>query len=91
MTLALRLRSTARHSQKLVIDYAVHCVKQSGETSAKVFKWKETTLAEGGTLELAKSQRNQNFTTRKHHSGKHIVEVMVNGEKMAAGSFNLRI
>ena len=91
VTLVLRLRSTAKRPQKLVVDYVVHYVKRSGETSAKVFKWKEATLAEGGTLELVKSQRIQDFTTRKHHPGKHRVEVMVNGEKMAAEAFVLWI
>ncbi len=89
VTLALRLRSTARHSQKLVIDYTVHYVKRSGGTSAKVFKWKETTLAGGVELDLNKSQLIRDFTTRKHHPGKHVVEVMVNGERTAGGSFML--
>lgn len=91
VTLALLLRSTAKRPQKLVVDYVVHYVKRSGETSAKVFKWKETTLAEGGMHELAKSQRIQDFTTRKHHSGKHVVEVMVNGDRKAAGAFVLAV
>ena len=89
VTLALRLRSTAKRPQKLVVDYAVHYVKQSGDTSAKVFKWKEATLEAGATLELAKSQRLQDFTTRKHHPGQHRVEAMVNGERMAEASFTL--
>ena len=91
VTLTLRLRSTARHSQKLVIDYAVHYVKQSGETSAKVFKWKETALAVGEEITLNKGQRIQDFTTRKHHSGKHIVEVTVNGDRKATGAFVLAV
>jgi hypothetical protein len=89
VTLALTLRSTAKRPQKLVVDYAVHYVKHSGGTSAKVFKWKETTVGSGEVLELAKSQRIQDFTTRKHHSGKHVVEVMVNGDRKAGGVFVL--
>ncbi len=89
--LTLRLRSTACHSQNLVIDYAVHYVKQSGETSAKVFKWKETAVAAGAVLSLSKQQRIQDFTTRKHHPGKHVVEVMVNGDRKATGAFVLAV
>lgn len=89
VTLDLVLRSTGKRPQKWVVDYAVHYVKQSGDTSAKVFKWKETTAVSGTTLELTKQQRIQDFTTRKHHPGKHVVEVMVNGEKVAEGAFVL--
>ena len=91
LTLTLSLTSTARQPQKLVIDYAIHYVKASGAASAKVFKWKETTLAPGESLTLAKRQRIQDFTTRKHHAGKHAVELMVNGERFAEGAFVLSL
>lgn len=87
--LELRLRSTAKRSQKLVVDYAVHYVKKSGETSAKIFKWKEVTVVAGTVLALTKQQRIQDFTTRKHHPGRHVVEVMVNGDCLAEASFVL--
>ncbi|MEQ1858969.1 MAG: DNA alkylation repair protein [Chthoniobacteraceae bacterium] len=89
LTFACTITSTARRAQKLVIDYAIHYVKQSGTASAKVFKWKETTLAPGASLTLVKRQRIQDFTTRKHHAGKHAAELMVNGERIAEGAFNL--
>jgi hypothetical protein len=89
VSLTLRMKSVARRPQKLVVDYAIHYVKQSGAASAKVFKWKETDLVAGAVVELTRSQRIQDFTTRKHHPGKHLVELMVNGEKLAEGSFHL--
>lgn len=91
MTISCQLTATAREPQKLVIDYAIHYVKQSGVGSAKVFKWKEVTLAPGETLILTKRQRIRDFTTRKHHAGQHAVELMVNGECFAESSFTLRI
>ena len=89
LTLSLRLKSTANLSQKLVIDYAIHYVKQSGATSEKVFKWKEAILEAGGSLDLTKRQRIQDFTTRKHHPGRHRVELMVNGARLAEAAFVL--
>jgi 3-methyladenine DNA glycosylase AlkC len=89
LTISVTLRSTARAAQKLVIDYAIHYVKQSGAASAKVFKWKETTLASAERLALTKRQAIRDFTTRKHHAGRHVVELLVNGEKVGAGSFVL--
>jgi 3-methyladenine DNA glycosylase AlkC len=89
LTLSCSLTSTALKPQKLVIDYTIHYVKQSGAVSAKVFKWKEITLAPGAALTLTKRQRVQDFTTRKHCTGKHAVELMVNGERFSAGEFDL--
>jgi 3-methyladenine DNA glycosylase AlkC len=91
LTLSCRLTSTARTAQKLVIDYAIHYVKQSGAASAKVFKWKEVALAPGETLALTKRQQVRDFTTRKHHAGKHRVELMVNGECLAERVFDLSL
>jgi hypothetical protein len=66
-------------------------VKQSGGTSGKVFKWKEVEVEPGAGLEISKSQRIQDFTTRKHHPGRHRVEVMVNGEVFAEAAFQLTL
>src|SRR5204862_95980 len=46
--------STARRSQRLVIDYAVHYVRANGRTSPKVFKWRTIDLARDATLELTR-------------------------------------
>lgn len=86
---SLTLTSTSRKSQRLLVDYVIHYVKQSGGTSEKVFKWKELELAPGASLRLEKRQTFRDFTTRKHYPGKHRVEVQVNGERMAEGVFAL--
>ena len=91
LTISCQLTSTARQPQKLVVDYAIHYVKQSGAGSAKVFKWKELTLRPGETMALTKRQRIRDFTTRKHHAGRHAVDVMVNGERFAEAMFDLRL
>ena len=91
VTISCRIVSTAAVAQKLVVDYAVHYRKQSGAASAKVFKWKELTLAAGAALTLMKRQRVRDFTTRKHHAGRHRVELMVNGERLAEGAFVLAV
>lgn len=82
--------STADTAQQLVVDYAVHYVKKSGGTSRKVFKLKEIALPPGGRKELSISQDVRDFTTRKHYPGHHRVELVVNGETVAEGGFELR-
>jgi 3-methyladenine DNA glycosylase AlkC len=85
------LRSTSSEPQRLVIDYAVHYVKKNGSTSRKVFKLKELDLAPGATTALSVNQLIRDFTTRKHNAGRHRVELLVNGESVAEGGFELTI
>ncbi len=83
------LRSTKPTAQKLVIDYRLHYMKASGRSAPKVFKLKEATLPGGGTLEVTKRQTIQDFSTRKHHAGRHRLEVLVNGQSLGGGEFKL--
>jgi hypothetical protein len=85
----VRLQSTAKASQRLMIDYRVFYQKKTGKALPKVFKWKEVEIKKGETLQLSKAQRFQDFTTRKHYPGKHRVEVLVNGEVLAGKDFFL--
>lgn len=86
---SLTFTSTARKSQRLLVDYVIHYVKQSGGTSEKVFKWKELDLGPGETVSIEKRQTIRDFTTRKHYPGKHRVEVQVNGARLAEGAFGV--
>ncbi|WP_346334594.1 DNA alkylation repair protein [Prosthecobacter sp. SYSU 5D2] len=89
ITLTLHLQSASSASQRLVVDYALHYVKKSGSTSAKVFKWKELTLASGETVTLTRQQTLKDFTTRLHHPGHHAVDLLINGQNMAQSAFHL--
>jgi 3-methyladenine DNA glycosylase AlkC len=88
-TLALEIRSISDHAQRLVIDYAIHYVKSSGKTSQKVFKWKEITLGPRAALTVTKSQIFRDFTTRVHHAGRHAIDILINGERVATEAFEL--
>jgi len=87
--LAFQLRSTVAVPQRLVIDYRVHYVKKSGGSSVKVFKLKTLTLPAQGMLEITRAQLIRNFTTRIHYPGRHVVEILINGECLAQGAFTL--
>jgi 3-methyladenine DNA glycosylase AlkC len=84
------LTSEKKTPQKLVVDYAIHYVKAARESSRKVFKLKELMLAPGQTVHVTKKQVFKDMTTRKHHPGKHSVEVMVNGKVMGSLDFVLK-
>lgn len=89
LALSLTLESTASKGQRLVVDYIVHYVKKSGDASAKVFKWKEFTLDARESVQLIRSQTVHDFTTRVHYAGRHEVEILINGEKLARDFFDL--
>jgi 3-methyladenine DNA glycosylase AlkC len=89
MEFSFSITSTSRKTQSLAVDYIIHYVKASGETSPKVFKLRELTLAAGDTQVIRKRQTIRNFTTRKHYAGRHDIEVQINGRILARGQFFL--
>lgn len=89
VTLGLTLRSRARRAQTLVIDYAVHHVKANGETSPKVFKGWNVTLAPGEIRTLDKRHVVKPITTRTYYPGRHRVDLRINGRICAESAFGL--
>lgn len=89
ITLSFRLESLAAKEQRLVVDYAIHYVKKSGSTSAKVFKLKELTLPARGSASVSRRQSIRDFTTREHHPGLHQIDILINGELCGTDSFDL--
>jgi 3-methyladenine DNA glycosylase AlkC len=85
----LELVSCAKKEQQLIIDYRIHYVKASGHTSPKVFKLKTATLKPGQPLTLRKKHPVKNFTTRKHYSGRHLIELLINGRSINSLPFQL--
>ncbi|WP_186123819.1 DNA alkylation repair protein [Burkholderia gladioli] len=89
VTLAAELVSTAPDAQRLVVDYRIGYVKKNGSTAHKVFKLRELTLAPGQRIDIVRSQRIRDFTTRTHYAGRHGVELIVNGAVVAQAHFDL--
>ncbi|MDQ3048735.1 MAG: DNA alkylation repair protein [Bacteroidota bacterium] len=82
------LKST---SQKLVIDYKIHYCKNSGELFPKVFKLKEVVIKPKQSLKISKLHSFKDLSTRKHYSGKHAIEIMVNGKSFSQKEFILTV
>lgn len=89
LKLELELVSTATAAQELVVDYAVHFVKASGERRPKVFKLRKLTLPRGGAAALSATVSFAAMTTRKHYPGTHRVDLLVNGEARTLGEFEV--
>jgi len=91
LTLTVTLTSTAARAQALQIDYAVHHVKASGATSAKVFKGWQLNLNPHERRVLTKRHSMRAVTTRRYHAGRHEIDLRVNGEILATAFFGLRL
>ena len=91
VTVAAEIVSAADQPQRLVADYAVHYVKKNGAPSRKVFKLKTFDLPPGGRQALSIRRALRDFTTRTHNAGHHRVELIVNGEVLARGGFDLEL
>ena len=87
--IAAELLSVSAEDQRLVVDYRVHYARAGGKTAAKVFKLKTFELAAGDTVPLGISQVIRDFSTRRHHPGRHEVELIVNGQTMATTAFDI--
>ncbi|MFT3870909.1 MAG: DNA alkylation repair protein [Nibricoccus sp.] len=87
--LSAELTAKGKKPLSLVIDYIIHYARVGEKTSAKVFKWTTATLGPGKPLVLKKRQIIRDFTTRKHHAGKHRVELQINGTRLAESEFKL--
>lgn len=90
ITLSATLASTSPKAQPLVVDYVVHYPRASGRVSEKVFKWAELTLPPRETVTLTRRQTIRDFSTRRHHPGRHRVELQVNGRRLADSAFTLQ-
>lgn len=87
--IAFEVTNTLSVPQSVLVDLGVHYVKASGQTRVKVFKLKTLALAPGQTVALAKKLSLAEMTTRKHYTGLHKVDVMLNGQALPLGAFEL--
>ncbi|WP_285373788.1 DNA alkylation repair protein [Pseudomonas sp. lyk4-TYG-107] len=89
ITLSFTVKSTVAHEQRLVIDYAIDYVKANGGVSGKVFKLKTVEVPGFGEVVVGRRQVIKDFTTRRHFVGRHGVRVLVNGEVLGSGAFEI--
>lgn len=74
---------------ELVVDYVVHHTKANGGRTPKVFKLTTRTLAPGETLTGTRRHSFKPLTTRRYHSGEHLVQLQVNGRVRGEAVFSL--
>ena len=85
----IEIESTIKQTQSLVIDYIIHHQKANGQTTPKVFKLKSVQLDAGKPLKIVRKHSIKPITTRKYYSGRHQLELQVNGESFGSQNFEL--
>ena len=90
LNFSFEIKSNSKSAQNLVIDYIIHHVKANGKLAPKVFKLTKKTLKAGETFQIAKRHSFRPISTRKYYSGKHVLEVQVNGAKYGKVEFELK-
>jgi len=88
--ISFELINSGRRRQQLLVDFRIHFVKASGDSSPKVFKLKQVELAPGESVQLSKKVSLAELTTRRHYPGEHRVDVLINGVVEPLGSFELK-
>lgn len=90
-TFSFSIKSLSKKKQKLAIDYKIHYVSKNGKKSLKVFKLAEKEIPAGNTLALVKKHHFKDNTSRKHYTGMHHLELIINGIKYKSINFNIII
>lgn len=80
-----------REAATLSIDYAVHHQKKNGSLSPKVFKLSRRKVAPGEIIRLEKIHPLRPITTRTFYPGTHRIVVLVNGQAVCEGTFELKL
>jgi len=85
------IKNTASIPLQVRLEYGIDYQTLSGKTSVKVFKIKELKLHPDQPERIARHQRFQDFTTRKHYPGLHRLRILMNGKTMTEQEFEVSL
>jgi len=83
------LESLSATHQAFILDYRIWHIKSNGTRSAKVFKWKTIKLNPKASMWITKNHVFKPLSTRRYYSGRHDIEILLNGVVFAKASINL--
>jgi 3-methyladenine DNA glycosylase AlkC len=91
LVFSFTLQSESDEAQNLIIDYLIHFVKASGQTSPKVFKLSTRELSARESIYIQRKHAIKPITTRSYYSGEHRIEIQVNGQVLGGQRFWLQM
>lgn len=83
--------NTSETPVTVMFDYAIHHRKKDGRLTPKVFKGKVRKLAPGEAMELSGGHKMPMVTTRTYYSGRHELEVLLNGRSAGRLAFDFLV
>lgn len=86
---SFEISSGRRNDQNLMVDYAIYFQKANGTLAPKVFKLSKKTIEVGDIIHVNKSHSFKKINTRKYYHGKHVLEILINGQIKGTKNFNL--
>jgi len=91
LKLKIQLTSAEKEQVPLMIDFVLYHMKANGQLRPKVFKLTKKTISPGELLVIEKSHPMRPITTRKYYSGRHELELQINGKIVASDNFHLEV
>ena len=89
VTIEVGLRNPDHEPQSVLVDLRVHFVRANGALVPKVFKGATLDLAPGAQGRVRKSVSLAQHSTRRHYTGRHRLEVLVNGAALGSAWFTV--
>lgn len=80
---------TSTTNEKLMLDYKIIYPTQNARQSEKVFKIKQLTLCAGETITIHKKHLFKLMSSKKLYTGKHQIQLQINGRILAQSNFKL--
>ncbi|MCB0544471.1 MAG: hypothetical protein KDC70_13180 [Saprospiraceae bacterium] len=89
LVFSFSVKNTTASPAQIRLEYGIDFQTLSGKISSKVFRIKEMKILPGQTEHISRSQRFQDFTTRKHYPGAHQLRILLNGMPVAERAFKV--
>jgi len=87
----LTIKSESAVGQHLMVDYKIHHVKANQTCSSKVFKLSTIRLETNDKINIKKNHPFKQISTRKYYSGRHSIELIINGKTIDSLDFTLSV
>jgi len=91
LKMKIQLTSTEKEPVPLMIDFVLYHMKANGQLRPKVFKLAKKMICPGELLVIEKNHPMRPITTRKYYTGRHEIELQINGKIVASESFHLQV
>ncbi|SDO09636.1 3-methyladenine DNA glycosylase AlkC [Pseudomonas arsenicoxydans] len=85
----IQIDSTCEHG--LMVDYAILAPGARGQINRRVFKWSKRQKLVKGSVKLQRDHSIESSSLRSYYPGAHEVHLIINGQVVAQGSFELGV